>query len=317
MMRSIPIVSVSGGKDSTATLLVALERKVEPTAIFCDTGNEHPLVYEYLDYLESATGVPINRLKADFSDWWWRKREYIATHWENGTGRVKEQVPADIVQRALAVFDAGPTGNPFLDLCIIKNRFPSRRSQFCTDYLKRRPAINFTAEVIAEHGAACSWQGVRADESLSRANLKEFEVVGDGYFIYRPIHKWSVADVFDQHRRHGIDPNPLYKLGMSRVGCMPCINVRKGELFAISHRFPEHIDRIEEWEQIVGRVSKRSNATFIPAPGKNSDAHERGNIRAMVAWSMTSHGGKQLDIEMVAASKEEPESCSSAYGLCE
>lgn len=49
------VVSVSGGKDSAATLLLAIERfgidSLEP--IFCDTGNEHAEVYAYLDYLAS------------------------------------------------------------------------------------------------------------------------------------------------------------------------------------------------------------------------------------------------------------------------
>ena len=37
------IVSISGGKDSTATLAVAVVREVDNLqAVFADTGNEHP-----------------------------------------------------------------------------------------------------------------------------------------------------------------------------------------------------------------------------------------------------------------------------------
>lgn len=45
------IVSVSGGKDSTAMLLKALEEhpREQIMPVFCDTGWEHPAVYEYLD----------------------------------------------------------------------------------------------------------------------------------------------------------------------------------------------------------------------------------------------------------------------------
>ena len=44
--RIIRCVSVSGGKDSTATLLVALEQYPDDViAMFADTGNEHDAVY--------------------------------------------------------------------------------------------------------------------------------------------------------------------------------------------------------------------------------------------------------------------------------
>lgn len=305
----INLVSVSGGKDSTATLLVAIERQVENLrAVFCDTGNEHEATYDYVRYLERATGVEIKWLRQDFSDWWWRRRDYVRDKW------LDKGVPQSVVDRAVAFYEQGPTGNPFLDLCIIKNRFPSRKAQFCTQYLKTEPAAEYALELIDEHGALVSWQGVRAEESPIRAAQPEREDRGGGYSIYRPIHKWTVEQVFDQHRKHGIEPNPLYKLGMARVGCMPCINSRKDEILEISKRFPAHIDRIEEWERIVGLVSKRSTATFFPAPGSNEFAFERGNVRAVVEWSKTQRGGVLMDM---FRSYDDAPSCASAYGLCE
>jgi hypothetical protein len=97
---------------------------------------------------------------------------------------------------------------------------------------------------------------------------------------------------------------------------MPCINVNKAELREISKRFPEHIDRIAQWEALVGKASKRGYSAML------SDAHESKdrreifadlNIRARVAWSMTSRGGRQIDI----FSDEPVLACASAYGLCE
>lgn len=61
------IISVSGGKDSTALLLLAMERKTENMqAVFADTGNEHQQTHDYVQYLHENV-FPIRRVVADFS----------------------------------------------------------------------------------------------------------------------------------------------------------------------------------------------------------------------------------------------------------
>lgn len=58
------LVSVSGGKDSTALLhwILSKRDKKHVVPFYCDTGWEHPDTYEYLDYLECFFGVDIVRL---------------------------------------------------------------------------------------------------------------------------------------------------------------------------------------------------------------------------------------------------------------
>lgn len=315
------IVSVSAGKDSTTTLLVALARGVPNLrAVFADTGNEHELSLQYLDYLEQATGVTIERRSADFSSRIARKREFITTKWR------AQGVPERIVEQALQVLQ--PTGNPFLDLCLWKGRFPSRKAQFCTEELKRNVIVEQVMLPLMDgKNMILSWQGVRADESEARRYLAECEEVGGGLYNYRPILKWDVAAVFEAHRAAGIKPNPLYSQGMGRVGCMPCINCRKGELREIAARFPEHIDRIAHWEDLVRQASKRGGATFFA--GANAK-HQQGSIKAMspeeivaianirqaVEWSRTTRGGIQYDL-MASDGETDASACSSAYGLCE
>lgn len=202
----INIGTISGGKDSTALWLRAIEMGIDLTPVFCDTGHEHPLTYEYLDYLESKLG-PIRRIKADFTEQIARKREYVQTKWR------EEGVSEEIIQQALQVLR--PTGIPFLDLCIWKGRFPSSKARFCTTELKVYPTFDQVYLPLIEQGhRVVSWQGVRAQESLARAKLSEREQTPEGYEIYRPILQWKVEEVFEIHKRHGIDPNPLYKMGM-------------------------------------------------------------------------------------------------------
>jgi 3'-phosphoadenosine 5'-phosphosulfate sulfotransferase (PAPS reductase)/FAD synthetase len=324
----IAIVSTSGGKDSTATLILAVQRlqhdQIFP--VFADTGNENQITYDYLDYLESKLSLRITRLKKDFTVEWWDRRDYVRDNWvekmvkgRKATDKSPEILPVpraeaeEITARVLSVLEKGPTGNPFLDLCMIKGRFPSRMAQFCTQELKTKLLRDYGYEMARIHQGVESWQGVRADESPQRAKLLERESEAGLFDIYRPILKWNVAQVFQIHRNHGIEPNPLYKLGMGRVGCMPCINAKKDELLSISQRFPDHISRIEEWEKIVSVASKRGQATFFKHSEIAFDSSLRPTIRNDVEWSQTSHGGKTIDLTRII----EPEPCVSSYGLCE
>ena len=58
------VVSLSGGKDSTAMLIMMLERD-DPIAdiVFFDTGWEFPQMYEHLECLERYIGRKITRLR--------------------------------------------------------------------------------------------------------------------------------------------------------------------------------------------------------------------------------------------------------------
>lgn len=286
------VVSVSGGKDSTATLLIAIYRVGRENCrfIFCDTGNEHAEVYEYLAYLEQALDITIDRLKADFSERIANKRMFIARDQRTGRKNGKKlRWSNKAKRRALAVLH--PTGNPFLDLCLWKGRFPSRKAQFCTQELKTAMAVTYQIDLIDAGHSVVSWQGIRRDESPNRRNAKKIERIGPKLWTFRPIVEWTAAQVFAYCTEQGIQPNPLYKQGMTRVGCMPCINVNKGELKQIAARFPDHILRIHVWEQLVSQASKREAATFIPAPGITPAQAKDNGIYSVVVWSRTSRGG--------------------------
>ncbi|NPV84909.1 MAG: phosphoadenosine phosphosulfate reductase family protein [Anaerolineae bacterium] len=62
--RTRHIVSLSGGKDSTALAIYLRDRIPELEYVFCDTGEELPETYEYLEKLEVFLGKEIKKLKA-------------------------------------------------------------------------------------------------------------------------------------------------------------------------------------------------------------------------------------------------------------
>ncbi|MFH7926279.1 phosphoadenosine phosphosulfate reductase family protein [Enterobacter roggenkampii] len=323
----INIVSISGGKDSLAQSLRAIESGVEHLNVFADTGHEHPETMEYLEYLEKKLG-PVKRVKADFTRQIEGKRKFIATRWPvtlvEECGMTPEEA-AERVAQALEILH--PTGIPFLDLCMLKGRFPSTKARFCSTELKHHPVRDWVVlPALEEFEEVILWQGVRAQESPARANLPEWEEDADdtpGLHVYRPILKWQHEDVFAIAKRHGIKPNPLYQQGCSRVGCMPCIHARKSELAEIFSRWPEEIKRVAEWERLVAACSRRGNSTFFPTTHDPRRAEKRIELITVDAygiesyrdWAMTTHGGAQFDL---LAESNDKTVCSSVYaGVCE
>lgn len=252
----IRIVSVSGGKDSTALYCWAIEQwgKEGFLAVFSDTGHEHPVTYNYIRNLpEMANGPDIKWVKADFSERLIKKGKEVS-------------------------------GNAFLDMCLWKGRVPSSKAQFCTEHLKLRP-IQVWLEQIRGDAEVLMYTGIRAGESERRSKMPETEYM-DLYDCetVRPLLMWSEDQVFEYLKSKGVPPNPLYASGFSRVGCFPCIHARKSELA----RLPDWAwEKLEAWESKIGRSWFSAGTVpgvFIPSI---QDARD---------WSKTKRGGREFDL---------------------
>ncbi|MCB1144874.1 MAG: phosphoadenosine phosphosulfate reductase family protein [Leptospiraceae bacterium] len=70
------ILSISGGKDSTALAIFMKQNypEIEMEYVFCDTGEELPETYEYLEKIETYLGKKVTHLRSDLSwDEWLEK----------------------------------------------------------------------------------------------------------------------------------------------------------------------------------------------------------------------------------------------------
>ena len=286
------IVGFSGGADSQACAGWVLDHFPKEDVILCNSdagGNEHPLTTEHIQWY-SENVHPVVMIKPLVKDL-------------GGAG-----ARSDAVKERRESLGGDDQPLTFADLAYIKGRFPSRKAQFCTEYLKLIPQKRWLAENIPQSESYTRYVGVRADESESRKNLPERQ--WDDYFdceLVRPIKDWTKAMVFEYIKSRGEKVNPLYTLGFGRVGCAPCINSNKEDILNWATRFPEMIDKVREWEKQVG------NTFFSPniIPGKVICW-----VDEVVAWSKTSHGGKKIPLPFFQAEAESG-SCVSKYGLCE
>lgn len=283
------IASISGGKDSASLSLWLTEQGIEHRRVFMDTGWEHRATYEYLRGPLTAAIGPIEEI--------------------SGAKQME-------------------------DLVLAKGTLPSRVRRFCTQELKAFPMVRFLGDLMDGGAEVVNAVGIRRGESAARSNVAEWEFSHDfDTWVWRPLADWSEQQVIDIHHRHGLRPNPLYLLGASRVGCWPCIFARKAEIELIADIDPERIERIRKLERAVAVAAEaryeRDRAKWAvapdPEPEAGSEKHERWEkkrdrlarpfqapawfqsssegdgfpmmpIDEAVAWSRTSHGGRQFDM---------------------
>ena len=265
------LVSVSGGKDSTAMALWLIDQGLKDRCyfVFADTGWEHPDVYAYVEYLEGIIG-PI----------------YRATNSKYPGGF------ADLV-RQKGMFPSR------------KFRFCTEQLKVVPI---REYAAKLSDELEAE---LISCVGIRAAESRSRAALDMWDSGGPIKLdTWRPIIEWGVEDVIEYHNRHNVVPCSLYlreKHPSERVGCYPCIMSRKAEIRAIDAHDSWRIDEIRELEQEAQLVYKKRNKdwkernlqlpTMFQGRQKDKDGQRlMTDIDRVVEWSRTSRGGRQLQL---------------------
>lgn len=214
------IVSLSGGKDSTA--LAVYMRQHYPQLpleyVFCDTGCELPETYEYLERLEALLGIQVVRLNA----------------------------------LDLLGIEKKPGRNAFdVWLHEVYGGFlPNPRSRWCTRVLKIRP---FEAYVGDSH--AYSYIGIRADENRDGYVSKKPPVLSERPNIL-PVYPFKddglgIADIAAILDGSGLGL-PDYYRWRSRSGCYFCFYQQIGEWQRLNDEHPDLFEQAKGYERVEG-----------------------------------------------------------------
>lgn len=257
MKQPSNIVSLSGGKDSTAMLLMLLERgeSVEDI-VFFDTGWEHPEMYEHLNRLEQFTGRRITRLHARLP-----------------VGVETDKSPFDWFFSDVPITRRGSG-----EIHMLGRQWPNAKIRWCTG--RKRDALRshlmaFThRQNIVLPLRQCI--GFAADEQhrLGRAANRD-----NAYGVKRyPLVEWGVteADALAYCYKRGFTWNGLYRF-FSRVSCFCCPLQPLDELRTLRRHFPDLWQRMLTMESWLPENKRRFRDSSVSALDARFAAEEAAN----------------------------------------
>lgn len=257
MKQPSNIVSLSGGKDSTAMLLMLLERgeSVEDV-VFFDTGWEFPEMYEHLERLETFTGLKITRLRP--------------------------RLPVDVET------DKSPFDWLFSEMPIVKRGtrevhkagywWPSARIRWCTG--RKRDALDVCHRALSyRQNVALPLRqciGFAADE---RHRFDGPTRRNSTYCVQRyPLVEWGVTekDALAYCYKRGFTWGGLYHF-FSRVSCFCCPLKSLDDLRTLRRYFPDLWQRMLVMESWLPENRRRFKDSSVSALDARFAAEEASN----------------------------------------
>lgn len=301
------IVAFSGGKDSLACLLHLIESGVDLSKVELwhhdIDGREGSnlmdwnVTRDYCRKVAAAFNIPIyfSWLEGGFEREMNRREQRKApTVWENPDGTLGR---------------AGGTAGKLAT----RQKFPQVSAdlsvRWCSAYLK----IDVMSAAIANqprfrNSKTLVVTGERAAESSARSKYAEFEVhrndarggrLGRHVDHWRPVHKFSTAEVWQLIAKYRINPHPAYRAGFGRVSCQFCIFGNANQCASARAISPERFAKVSAYEQQFG-VTIHRNETFTqradkgtPYPADQADIeacnrHEFDEPIILDKWKMPS-----------------------------
>jgi len=213
------IVSLSGGKDSTAMLLMMLERN-EPihSVVFFDTGWEFPEMIEHIDKLEKYTGIEVVKLKSRFPFHFWMYDRVI--------------------------FSKG--GAPYRT----GRGWPHSGLRWCTGQKMETLEKYFNSQKKKHPIQNCI--GIANDEKNRMVTCDKKK-----RFTRYPLIEYGIDEktALQYCYKHGFDWGGLYEL-FGRVSCFCCPLQRVGELKNLWLRRPELWEKLKYMDSMANNKFK-------------------------------------------------------------
>ena len=236
------IVSFSGGKDSQACLIKAVHDygKDKVTAVFCDTGWEHPETYKHIKYVVENLGIRLITLR----------NEKVGSF--QNLCRSMKCFPVASRRACTSALKIVP----MIDWVVNQDD-----SLIIIQGIRAGESVT-RSKMEAECSYFKNYFEVGAKNQYHKRKVLEWCKTHDAS-VLRPIFKWTGQDVIDCILENGQHPNPLYSKGASRVGCFPCIMSRMSDIRVLA-RDEEMAARLITLEKEVNSLGSKKAASFFP-----------------------------------------------------
>jgi len=243
------IFSLSGGKDSTAMVHMAVEKGIPiHSIVFFDTGWEFPQMYDHIDLVEKNLGIRVWRLQSRLSF------EYRMFHRpikgrKQGLEKLSDK---KLIERWMWIKDNNldnlsndmPEGREKLikeltgKVYRIGNGWPSKTRRWCTR--EKVDTIDYFCKPIPN---VVQCIGYTADENRTVFKPK--------FQTRFPLQEWGIteADALQYCYNIGYHWGGLYKL-FKRASCYCCPLQRVGELKNLRKHYPELWQKMLNMDQL-------------------------------------------------------------------
>lgn len=288
------IVTFSGGKDSLAALLWTREHITRNfTTVFCDTGWEHPLTYDYIRRTADKLHLDLVTLRskkyAGMVDLARQKKRWPSSYARFCTEELKTKPMIDYVLDEVK------------DSVLIVQGIRAAESPARAKMQAQCTYFKYYFEPYGYDKA-----GRPKKHSYRGREVRAFRAqYADD--LLRPVFDWSAQQVIDSIFAAGLEPNPLYKMGYKRVGCWPCVMASQRDILNIARQAPDRIAEIAAIERELGS-SFFSSKIPVHAIQSGKTYPLIDDVVRYVQWQNAT--GSLFDDDTAT-------SCMSYYGLCE
>lgn len=117
---------------------------------------------------------------------------------------------------------------------------PTRLCRYCCEYLKEYGSVGKNV-----------FEGIRSEESTKRQGRDYIQCDTrswqKGAKHFYPLYDWKEKDIYDYIERNDIKLAPCYSMGLSRLGCVGCPQVRKrGQRIKEFELYPKYLVQIKK-----------------------------------------------------------------------
>lgn len=316
------IVQFSGGKDSLASLIwVQNNISKDFITVFCDTLWESEITYKHINDVIKKLNLNFIRLTSKkydgFLDLAKKKKRFPSTKARFCTTELKsipmidyilDEIREDVlIIQGIRKAESFSRSKMNAQCTFFKYYFTPYRSNelIIEEYSNKRDITKAQSKALKKAIQRLS-DGFK-DEKYHTYRKKEVIKFREQYAddILRPVFDWSGQQVINYIIENGMEPNPLYKMGMKRVGCFPCIMSNNVDIRSIDKFDPARLDMIEEEERL------KKSSFFGPD--------------SIPSWAYKGEYPLMADVRKYLKDKNatgdlfqgEERSCMSFYGLCE